>query len=59
MTLDQHIAELRAELAGCLFSKSERSRVAAELGAALARRSRENEEKASSGGLAEQKSAAR
>ena len=35
MTLDQHIAELRAELDHCLLTKSERAQIRAELEAAL------------------------
>ena len=43
MTLDQHIAELRAELEGCLSSKVERAQIVAELAAALAERSHQDE----------------
>ena len=42
MTRDQHIAELRAELEGCLSSKVERAQIVAEL-AALAERSRQDD----------------
>ena len=58
MTLDQHIAELHAELRGCLLSKSERSRIAAELRAALAERSRDSGNKAGSGDTVESKRSA-
>lgn len=34
MTLDQHVAELRAELAHCILTKTERAAIQAELGAA-------------------------
>ncbi len=40
MTLDQHIAELRAELDHCLLTKSERAQIRAELEAALRDRAR-------------------
>ena len=37
ITLDQHIEELRCELRGCYFTRSERAAVQAELTQALAR----------------------
>ena len=40
MTLDQHIAELRAELDHCLLTQSERGQIRAELEAALRDRAR-------------------
>ena len=46
MTLDQHIAELRAELTGGILSKSERAQIRAELEAALAERTRRTSETA-------------
>lgn len=36
MTLHDHIAELRAELRGCILSRSERAQIEAELRAAVA-----------------------
>ena len=36
ITLDQHIEELRAELRGCYFTRSERAAVQTELAHALA-----------------------
>ncbi len=41
MTLDQHIAELRAELAHCILTKSERARIRAELEGALREKGQE------------------
>ena len=40
MSLDQHIAELRAELADCILTRAERAAMTAELEAALAERAR-------------------
>ena len=36
MTIHDHIAELRAELAGCILTRAERRAIEAELAAALA-----------------------
>ena len=44
MTIDQHIAELRAELAGCIFDRNERTAIAAELEQAVHRRDRLEDE---------------
>jgi len=46
MTLDQHIAELRAELDGCILSRRERAQISTELEAALAERTRRTGETA-------------
>lgn len=44
MDLDQHIAELRAELTDCILTKAERAAIAAELAEALAARAQREHE---------------
>ena len=41
MSLDQHIAEFRADLAGCILTRAERAGLKAELEAALAQQARQ------------------